>query len=157
MNFASVAGNFVTHTIAHLEPFFTQNQENEIFKHLDEIHRIFAAEFNYNIDFDAINRNYTQYTVVFYFCSASISLGYSFFSLPAVGNDVILFLINRMLAVVVIRSRRCYAALIINAQTIILRDLQVLLKCQQQNYRPHTTNAAPKSLSSEKIHYLRMC
>lgn len=156
VNFISVAGNFITHTIAHVEPFFTQNQENEIYLRLNGINEIFATEFNYIVDFDAIKRKHIQHTVLFYFCSATVSFGYSFFSLPAVSSDVILFLINRILAVTVIRARRCYAALIINMQTIILQDLQILLKRQQQNYRPHTAaNSHVTSDASEKIHYLR--
>lgn len=155
VNFLSVAGNFVTHTMAHVEAFFMQNQEIEIYQRFNEINKIFATEFNYIVDFDRIKRNHMQHTVLFYFCSAAVSFGYSLFSLPAVSRDVVLFLVNRILAVIVIRARRCYAALIINMQTINLRDLQILLKQQQQNYRPHTTNAHATSNASEKIHYLR--
>lgn len=156
VNFLSVAGNFVTHTIAHVEPFFTQNQENEIYQRLNEINEIFATRFNYSIDLDVIKRKHMQQTAFFYFCSAIVSFGYSFFSLPAACNDVILFLINRILAVIVIRSRRSYTAILIKMQTIILQDLQILLKQQQQNYRPHTAaNASVASNACEKIHHLR--
>lgn len=155
VNFLSMAGNFVTHTMAHAEAFFTQNQENEIYRRLNEINEMFSTEFNYIVDFDAIKRKHMQHTVLFYFCSATVSFCYSFFSLPTVSSDAVLFSINRILAVIVIRARRCYAAQIINMQTIILRDLQILLKRQQQNYRPHTTNAHVKSNANEKIHYLR--
>lgn len=155
VNFLSVAGNFVTHTIAHVEAFFTKNQENEMFRRLNEINGIFARKFNYHADFVAIKRKHMQHTAFFYFCSTAASFGYSLFSLPATSGDVLLFLINRFLAVVIIRTRRCYAALFINMQTIILRDLQILLKRQQLNYRPHTTNAHATSNASEKIHYLR--
>lgn len=157
MNFLSMAGNFVTHTIAHAEAFFTQNQEQEIYRRFNIINAVFAREFNYIIDLDAIKREHMQRTVLFYVCSAAVSFVYSFFSLPVAGSDLALFLINRILAVIVIRARRCYAALIVNMQTIILRDLHVLLKRQQQNYRPHPTNRrnVTSAQANEKIQHLR--
>lgn len=93
--------------------------------------------------------------MLFYFCSTAVSFGYSFLALPTASSDCILFLVNRFIALIVIRARRCYAALIINMQTVILRDLQILLKRQQQNYRPHTTNSMAISNASEKICLLR--
>lgn len=155
VNFLSMAGNFVTHTIAHVEAFFTQNQEKEIFRRLNEINEVFATEFNYIADFDAIKRKHMHSTVLFYFCSSAASFGYSLFSLPTASSDAALFLVNRFLAVIIIRTRRCYAALVINMQAIVLRDLQILLKRQQLNYRPHTTNAHRASNASQKLLHLR--
>lgn len=158
VNFLSVAANFVAHTIAHLEAGVSRNQENEIFQRLHAINGIFATKFNYIVDFEAIKRKHMQHTVLFYFCSAAVSFGYSFFSLPTVGSECILFLVNRILAVTIIRARRCYVALIINMQTVILQDLQILLRRQQQNYRPHTADPNAISNASEnfsQIHDLR--
>lgn len=148
VNFVSVTGNFVTHTIAHLEPLFTRNQEAEIYQRLNEINEIFALKLNYVIDFVAIKRKYIRRTVVFYIFSAVISFGYSFYSVPESTSGILLFLINRFFSVIIIRSRRCQVAFIINALTNSLTDLQILLKRQQKSYRA-------TSVSSDKILYLR--
>lgn len=153
VNFVTVTGNFVSHTIAHLEPLFTRNDEQEIYRRLNEINEIFALKFNYVTNFDVIKRKFVRKTVLFYVCAAFMSFGYSFFSLPTDVSSLLLFLLNRIFAVIIIRARRCQAAFIVNALSHILKDLQILLKRQQKNYRPHTTNSS--SHCSENIRYLR--
>lgn len=149
----SLAGNFISHTIAHLEPLFTRKDEEEIYHRLNKINGIFALKLNYVTNFDVIKQKFVKKTVVFYISIALISFGYSFFSLPSDNFSVLLFLLNRMFAVVIIRARRCQAAFIINSMNNILKDLQVLLKRQQECYRPHSTNSL--SHYYENIRYLR--
>lgn len=153
VNFVAVTGNFVSHTIAHLEPLFTRSNEQEIYRRLNEINEIFALKLNYVTNFNVIKRNFVRKTALFYVCAASISFGYSFFSLPTDISSMLLFLLNRIFAVIIIRARRCQAAFIVNSLSHILIDLQVLLKKQQKSYRPHTTNSS--SYCSENIRYLR--
>lgn len=152
VNFVSVAGNFVTHTVAHLEPFFSRKDEREIYRRLNEINEIFALKLNYVTDFDAIKKKFVRGTMAFFVFTATFSFGYSFFSLPTNDNTIFLFLLNRALAVVVIRTRRIQAAFLINSLSNILIDLQLLLKRQQEDNRQHSTN---RSSSSKNIQYLR--
>lgn len=154
VNFISVAGNFITHTVAHFEPFFSRKDEQEIYRRLNEINEIFALKLNYVTDFNAIKKKFIRGTMTFFVFAATISFGYSFFSLPTEDNTVFLFLLNRALAVVIIRARRMQAAFLINSLTNILTDLQLLLKRQQEGYRLHSTNQL-SSYSSENIRYLR--
>lgn len=153
VNFVTVAGNLVSHTIAHFEPLFNRKEEEEIYRRLNEINEIFALKLNYVTNFDVIRRKFIRRTAVFYVLSATVSFGYSFYSLPTDGSSILLFLLNRAFAVVIVRARRCQVTFVVNALSNILRDLQILLERQQKNYRPHTTNST--SCSSEKIQYLR--
>lgn len=153
VNLASVTGSFITHIAAHLEPLFTRKDEEEIYRKLSEINEIFATKLNYVTDFKIIRKKFLWHTMVFFIFSATLSFAYSFYSLPSDGFDMIVFLVNRVLAVVIIRTRRCQMTFLINTLSNILADLQILLKRQQKNYRPNS----PDSMvySSENIRYLR--
>lgn len=153
VNFASVTGSFITHIVAHLEPFFTRKHEEKIYRKLSEINEIFATKLNYVTDFKIIRKKFLWHTMVFFIFSASLSFAYSFYSLPSNGFDIIVFLLNRILAIVIIRTRRCQMTFLINTLSNILIDLQILLKRQQKNYRPNSTESM--ACSSENILYLR--
>lgn len=154
VNFVSVSGNFITHLMAHLEPLFTRKYELEIYRKLNEINEMFAVKLNYVTDFQEIRKKYIRHTCAFFVVAAAISFGYSFFSIPYDDNlRTILFLINRILGAVIIRARRCQIAFLVNAMTNILTDLQILLKRQQQLYRPN--NGDSTLHCSENIRYLR--
>lgn len=155
VNSISVAGNFVTHTVAHLEPLFTRKYEEEIYRKLNDINEMFALKLNYVVNFDAIRNKFIRRTMLFFTITASISIGYSFYSLPSDGDTLktFLFLLNRVLGAAIIRARRCQLAFLVNTLSNTLLDLQILLKRQQQNYRPNSANSSANS--SENIRYLR--
>lgn len=153
VNFASVTGSFITHIVAHSEPLFTRKDEEEIYRKLSEINDIFATKLNYVTDFKIIRKKFLCHTMVFFLFSASLSFAYSFFSLPSNGFNMIVFLVNRVLSIVIIRTRRCQMTFLINTMSNILADLQILLKRQQKNYRPNSTESMV--YSCENIRYLR--
>lgn len=154
INFVSVAGNLITHIAAHFEPLFNRKHEQEIYRKLNEINEIFAKKLNYVADFGEMRKTFIWHTCAFFMYSATISFGYSFYSLPDDSFGAFLFLFNRILAVVIIRARRCQMAFLVNMMTHILNDLQILLKQQQQNYRPHSADS-PAIDCNENIRYLR--
>lgn len=155
VNFVRISGNFVTHAVAHLEPLFSRKYEEEIYNKLNEINEIFALKLNYVTNFDAIRKKYIRCTCAFFIFGAIVSFGYSLYSMPMDGEimNTGLFLLNRILAVVIIRARRCQVAFHVNFLSNILVDLQILLKRQQLNYRPNSTGSS--TTSSENIRYLR--
>lgn len=127
VSLVSIAGNFITHITANLEAFFAKNDEEKIYKKLRDINEIFATKLNYTMDLDMIQRKYIRNTVGYFVFSAILSFALSFFSLPKDGS-IFLFLLCRIMSVAMIRVRRCQIAFHINFLTIILRDLQILLK-----------------------------
>lgn len=153
MNFASVTGSFVAHIVAHVEPLFTRKDENEIYQKFYDINEIFATKLNYVTDFSIIRKKFIWHTMIFFICSANVAFAYSIISLPTNEFDRIVFLVNRILACGIIRTRRCQLSFHINALSNILLDLEILLKRQQKNYRPNSTDLIPTS--SENIRYLR--
>lgn len=156
VNLVTVGGNFVAHAIAHLEPLLTRKHEEKIYRKLGEINEIFATKLNYVTNFDAIRQKFIRHTLAFYLFSMIMSLVYSFFSIPSGNVDIGVYVFNRALAVVIIRARRCQVALHINMMSIILSDLQVLLRRQQLNYRSNSTNSISNSKNCrESIRYLR--
>lgn len=148
----SIIGNLIAHMMAHLEPLFTKKHELEMYRKLREIDEIFATKLNYVTDFSTIRNEFIKYTVSFYIFAASLSFGYSIFTLPDDAISTAVFLLNRLIAVFVIRVRRCLIAFHVNTMTNILRDVQILLKQQQLNYRPNSTETVK---SRENIQYLR--
>lgn len=155
VNSISVAGNFITHTVAHLEPLFSRKYEERIYHKLNEINETFALKLNYVTNFDAIRDRFIRRTVLFFTITASVSMGYSFYSLPSDGDvfKTCMFLMNRAFGAVIIRARRCELAFLVNTLSNILLDLQILLKRQQQNYRSNSANSSVDL--SENIRYLR--
>lgn len=155
VNSISVSGNFLTHVVAHFEPLFTKKYEEDIYHKLNEINEIFALKLNYVTNFDVIRHKFISRTVLFFTITACVSMGYSFYSLPADHHSMntFLFLMNRAFGVVVIRARRCQLAFLVNMLSNILVDLQILLKRQQKNYRPNSINSG--ATSSENLRYLR--
>ncbi|XP_031622568.1 putative gustatory receptor 2a [Contarinia nasturtii] len=153
VNFVSLLGNILTQACAHLEPLFTRKHEEEIYRKLNEINQCFATKLNYVTNFEIIRKKYIWHTMTFFIISSGVSFSYSFYSLPGNDFDKFIFLLNRALAVIIIRVRRCQLAFHINGLNNILFDLNFLLKRQQQNYRRNVIGSS--SHSSEQIRYLR--
>lgn len=153
VNMVSVSGNLLTHFVAHLEPLFTKKYEQEIFRKLNEINEIFALKLDYVTDFHAIRKQFIRHTCAFFIIASAISFGYSFYSLPDDNFETVVFAVNRFIAVIIIRARRCYMAFLVNTLSNILMDLQILLKRQQQTYRPGCVDLS--SNYCERIRYLR--
>lgn len=153
VSFMSVIANLVSHTVAHLEPLFTKKQEEEIYQRLNEINEIFATKLNYVTDFDVIRRKFIQKTVSLFVFASVLSFGYSLFYLPSDTFGICYFLLSRIISVLMIRGRRCQIAFHVNTLTNILRDLQLLLKWQQENYRTNSNGFA--LVWRENIRYIR--
>lgn len=153
VSFLSIAGNFVTHLVAHFEPLFTRKHEEDIYRRLNEINDIFALKLNYITDYQGIRRNFICKTVSFFVFASTLSFGYSLYYLPTDPKGMCIFVTCRLLSVLMIRSRRCQIAFHVNNLTIILNDLQVLLRRQQESYHSNSTEAM--LYSREKIRYLR--
>lgn len=144
-----VTGNFIAHLVANFEPFFSQSDEEKLYKKLREINEIFATKLNYVVDFNALRRTFFLHTVIFFIFSASFSFSFCLFTLPS--DNKLIFLTFRMIYVLIIRIRRCQMAMHVNHLTNILMDLQVLLKHQQESYHLEQRSFE----SREKIRYLR--
>lgn len=153
VSFISIAGNFFTHVIAHLEPIFTRKHEVEIYRKLDEINEIFATKLNYVTDFNAIRKKFIRHTVVYFVFASCLAFSYSFYTLPKDGLSMAWFLVGRIISIAVIRGRRCLIAFHINTLTNILMDLQILLKRQQRKYQPNSKELS--SDSCERMQHLR--
>lgn len=153
VSFLSIVGNFVSHLVSHFEPLFFQSHEGDIYRRLNEINDIFALKLNYVTNFQKIRRNFLRKTVSFFVFASCLSFGYSMFYIQMDLKSMCIFIICRIISVVMIRSRRCQIAFHINYLTIVLNDLQVLLKRQQESYRSNSNQAILNS--SERIRYLR--
>lgn len=153
VNLASVTGSFITHIVAHLEPLLSRKDEDKIYQKLNEINEIFATKLNHVTDFTIIRKKFIWHTMVFFIFSASMSFAYTLFSLPRNKLTITVFIINRVLAMVISRARRCQMAFHINMLSNILLDLQILLKRQQKNYLPSSGESIENS--RENIRYLR--
>lgn len=149
-----LAGNLATHIVAHFEPLFTRKNEQEIYDKLREINDIFATKLNYVIDFNAIRKKFLSHTVVYFIFAGLLSVAYSILSIPDTDTFTMSFYVfTRLMSATIIRARRCLIAFHVNTLTNTLRDLQILLKEQQMNYR--TKSSALVDTSSENIRYLR--
>lgn len=130
----SIIGNFVAHMVSNLEPLVSRKDEEEIYQKLREIDEILATKLNCFTDFNALRRKYIKHTVLYFVLTGLLSFGLSYFSMPK--NGIFPYLLNRLVSATVIRVRRCQIAFHINALTNILTNLQHLLKRQQENFRP---------------------
>lgn len=153
VSFLSIAGNYMAHLVSHLEPLFTRKYEEDIYRRLNEINEIFALKLNYVTDFNVIRKNFIRKTVSFFIFASSLSFGYSLYYIPGDPKGMVIFILCRVMSVVMIRSRRCQIAFHVNNLTNILKDLQILLKRQQESYHSNTNEAIVNS--REKIRYLR--
>lgn len=147
-----LAGNFVTHIVAHLEPLFTRKYEEEIYGKLREIDETFAIKLSYVTDFNAIRRKFIGHTVTYFVFAGVLSLAYSLLSIPTDAYSIWIYVLTRIMSATMIRARRCLIAFHVNTLNNILRDLQILLKQQQKKYRPNSTEHFD---SNENIRYLR--
>lgn len=127
----SVLANFATHAVANLEPLLSKKDEEQIYHRLTIINEAFA-KLNYVCNYNAIRKKIVRHTITYFILAATLSFGYSFYSLPKDGS-ICYFLFCRFVAVIIIRIRRCQIALHVNSLSNILTDLQILLKKQQQN------------------------
>lgn len=152
VSFMSIGGNFLTHCVAHMEPFFTRKHEVELYRRLNEINEIFALKLNYVTDFDTIRKEFIRKTISFFVFASTLSFGYSIFFFPKDLKGMSIFLACRLLSVTVIRSRRCQIAFHVNNLTNILLDLAILLKRQQQTYNHNSSESVN---CRENIRYLR--
>lgn len=149
VSFISIAGDFVEHSCAHIEPLFTGKKEEEMYRRFEEINTIFARKLNHVVDFDGIWKN-QKYTIGFFIVSGIQAFGLSFFSLPTGGFNITIYLICRAAAIIIIRVRRFQSSIIINLMTNTLLDVQILLKQSQENYRQNSNRHISKN-----IRYLR--
>lgn len=148
----SILGNLVAHIAAHFEPLLSKKSETEIYRKLREIDEIFATKLNYVTNFNVVRREFIEYTVSFFVFAASLSFGYSVFTLPDNLHDTVVFFSNRLIAVTVIRARRCLIAFHVNTLTNILNDINILLTQQQIHYGSNSNDSIS---SRDKIQYLR--
>lgn len=147
VSFISMAGDFIEHTVAHIEPLFTRKYEEEMYQIFEEINTIFATKLNHVVDYNALRKK-QNYTIGFFIFSAMQAFGLSFFSLPTEGLTLCFYLMCRAVSVTIIRVRRCQSSFVINLLSNILMDVQVLLKQLQESYH----QSSNKDLSQNIVH-----
>lgn len=155
VNCLSIFGRFVTHIITHLETLLNGKREKEIHRRLKKINNIFKSKLNYSTDFNAKRKRYVRGTVSVFVIATLLTVASSLFRVPISNHDKFFSQTIFIFAIIIIRARGCYIALILNIITDILGDLQVLLKQQQTKSRQSTRDEAGINYKRENVRYLR--
>lgn len=155
ISFISIAGDFVEHGMANLEPLFTRKHEERMYQLFEEINTIFATKLNYKVDFDALRKEQKK-TIGFFIISAIQAFGLSFFSLPTDNFEKFVYLLCRFGAVVIIRVRRCQLSIVINLMQKVLMDLQILLKQLQQNHHQNSVEEMSENINQIRDIYSKL-
>lgn len=152
VSYMSIVCHAVIHVVYHSEAIFFLKEQNEIYQKLREIDEVFATKLEYVTDFRAIRKQFERHTAAYFLFTASFFFGGIFYSHPA--GSTVAFILGRCVVTPINFVRRFQIAIHINSVTNILIDLNILLKRQQQTYRPGS-NALTQSNAYESMRHLR--
>lgn len=157
VNSLSIFGSYVTHFAIHLETFFCVKQEEEIYDRLKLINDIFETKLNHVMDYRKRFFCYVKNVVGIFVFTIILAATSSIISEPDFHDDIEIHFMKpiHVIAVIIIRSRWCYIALLLYAIADILNELQILLREQQLNSFRELTEESQNNSTREKIRYFR--
>lgn len=136
VNSLSIFGSIITHITIHVEALLCMKQEQEIYDRLRAIDDILVTKLNFVINYKARRERYIRNAVGTFVLTIVLASTSSLATIPDLKKGIEIHFMKpiQIIAIVIIRSRWCYVALLLNAIADTLNDLQNLLKQQQQRH-----------------------
>lgn len=134
VNSLSIFGSIITHTTIHMEALLGTKHEQQIFEKLRAIDDILATKLNFMVDYKARRAKYMRKVVGTFALTVVLASTSTLATIPNLKTGIEIHFMKpiQIIAIIIIRSRWCYIALLINVIADKLNDLQRLMKKQQQ-------------------------
>lgn len=134
VNSLSVFGSIITHTTIHMEALFGTKQEQRIYEKLRAIDDVLVNKLNSTIDYKTRRAKYIRNVFGTFALTVVLASTSTLATIPNLKTGIEIHFMKpiQIIAIIIIRSRWCYIALLINVIADTLNDLQSLMKQQQQ-------------------------